>query len=255
MKRIALFVSFLIIAPGFLFSQGMAQKNDTVNRTDAQGNKIGYWEEQMADQIVKGFYRNNTRTGCWVTQLANNVLVRIDNYSGGKKDGISIWFDRRNRLLGEENYKNGQLDGLVINYSNYNEYPLTEVVYSKGKKNGTSKVYYDNGKIQEEATFTDDAKSGVARWFNRNGKVMAEYNYQNGLFEGIQKSYYENDTLQSIATYSKNIFAGPYQEFYRNGKPKISGQYLNGLKEGEWIEYDETGKAVKKTKFKAGVSR
>ncbi|HZX62045.1 MAG TPA: toxin-antitoxin system YwqK family antitoxin [Bacteroidales bacterium] len=255
MKRIAFFLSVLMIAPVFLFSQGTPQKNDTLNRLNGQGQKSGYWEEQMADQLAKGYYLNNNKTGCWITQLANNLLVRIDNYSNGKKDGVSITFDRRNRILGQENYKNGLLDGVSINYNNYNEFPLTEIYYSKGKKNGSSKIYYDNGKIQEEATFKDEAKNGTVRWYNRAGKVMAEYYYVNGMFEGIQKTFYENDTLQSFANYSNNNYAGGYQEFYRNGKLKLTGQYVNGLKEGEWIECDETGKAVKKTKFKNGVSK
>ena len=255
MKRIVIFFSALMIVPVFLFSQVVVQKNDTINRTSNKDQKIGYWEEQMGDQIAKGFYKDNLRTGCWVTVTTNNLLSRIDNYSYGKKEGISIAFDRRNRILLTEYYKNGVLDGQAINYSSYNEYPLTEINYSKGKKNGPSKIFYDNGKLQEDATYKEDLKDGVARWFNRTGKLMAEYHYENGMFEGAQKTFYENDTLQSIATYLHNLYSGPYIEYYRNGRMKISGQYLNNLKEGEWIEFDETGKAITKTKYKNGVAK
>ena len=99
MKRIVFFLSLLMIVPVFLFSQGTQQKSDTINRTNSKDQKVGYWEEQAADQIAKGFYVNNNKTGCWVTQLTNNLLVRIDNYLNGMKDGISITFDRRNRII------------------------------------------------------------------------------------------------------------------------------------------------------------
>src|ERR1035437_7799266 len=163
MKRIALFFSVLMIVPIFLFSQETLQKNDNTNKLNPQGQKTGYWTEQQADQISEGTYLNNNRTGCWVTHLANNILVRIDNYADGRKDGIAITFDRRNRILSQEYYKDGLLDGVTVTYSNYNEFPVTEIYYTKGKKNGTSKIYYDNGKLQEEATFKDEAKNGVAR--------------------------------------------------------------------------------------------
>ena len=53
----------------------------------------------------------------------------------------------------------------------------------------------------------------------------------------------------------RDSYNGAYQEFYRNGKLKSAGPYINGVKDGEWIDYDETGKAVKKTKFKNGVAK
>ena len=97
MKRVAFFLSVLMMVPVFIFSQGIKQKNDTINRLNAQGQKSGYWEEQQADQIAKGNYVNNDKTGCWVTQTTNNLLVRVENYANGRKDGISIAFDRRRK--------------------------------------------------------------------------------------------------------------------------------------------------------------
>jgi hypothetical protein len=41
MKHIAFFLSVLMIAPVFLFSQGTTQKNDTLNRMNTQGQKSG----------------------------------------------------------------------------------------------------------------------------------------------------------------------------------------------------------------------
>ena len=187
MKRTVFFLSILILVPFFIYSQGTQQKNDTINQVNSKNQRIGYWEEQNADQISKGYYVNNNKTGCWVTQLTNNLLTRIDNYANGEKDGISITFDRRNRILSTEYYKNGLLDGTSINYTSYNEYPLTEINYSKGKRNGTSKIFYDNGKLQEEATYKDDVKNGIARWYTRAGQIMAEYNYIDGSFEGPRK--------------------------------------------------------------------
>jgi antitoxin component YwqK of YwqJK toxin-antitoxin module len=62
-------------------------------------------------------------------------------------------------------------------------------------------------------------------------------------------------SLSSIANYSHNIYAGLTRNFTEMVKLKETGQYINGLKEGEWIEYDETGKATTKTKYRNGVAK
>jgi antitoxin component YwqK of YwqJK toxin-antitoxin module len=44
---------------------------------------------------------------------------------------------------------------------------------------------------------------------------------------------------------------GDFKEYYKNGKIKTAGKYFAGNKEGPWTEYDETGKVLQVTKFKA----
>jgi len=98
-------------------------------------------------------------------------------------------------------------------------------------------------------------KTGIARWFNRTGKMVAEYNYKNGLFDGLKKHYYDNDTVETSATYVEDKLSGEYKEFYRNGKLKIAGTYVNNVKEGTWTEYDELGKSVKILKCKNDICK
>ncbi len=253
MKKI--FFLFLFLLPALVFSQATAKSADTINRVDANNVKYGFWSEKSNDQIVKGFYVNNKKTGVWVTTLSTNLIQRVENYVDGKKDGITLIIDRKGHLMSQEYYKNGVPHGLSISYSAYTEMPLNEINYLFGKKNGWYKTYYDNGKIQEESEFLEDIKNGVTRWYNKSGKRVAENHYVNGVFQGVQKTYYDNDSIMTTTNYTNNIMTGDYKEYYRNGKIKMEGKYVNGVREGAWIEFDELGKPQKTIKYKNGVAK
>jgi antitoxin component YwqK of YwqJK toxin-antitoxin module len=257
MKKILSFAAILIMMPALLFSQinGDPMKSDTINKMDPMNQKTGYWVEKIIDQYAKGYYLNNKKTGTWITTLQNDMIQKLENYTDGIKNGISIVIDKKGHLISQEFYKNGELDGLSIHFNGYSEMPSSEINYRKGKKNGLSRTYYDNGKIQEESTYKEDIKTGTTKWFNKSGKRVAEYNYVNGLFQGLQTTFYDSDTIQSTTEYSNNIQNGQYREYYRNGIMKLQGEYVNGTKEGPWIDYDELGKAVKTTRYKNGIAK
>jgi len=250
MKQIIFLLTMTMMTPVILFSQiDPIGNSDTINKMDPNKAKYGYWIEKIGDQIVKGYYVNNKKTGVWITTLSSNLIQRLEYYKDGVKDGISLSIDRKGHLMSQEYFKNGLLNGLSINYTAFSEMQVSEINYLNGKKNGIYRTYYDNGKLQEETNYIEDIKDGQSKWYNKAGKRVAEYNYGNGAFQGIQKTYYDNDTLSTATTYLNNIMTGDYKEYYRNGKLKQEGKYINGLKEGAWVEYDELGKPLKTVKF------
>jgi uncharacterized protein len=246
-----------ILAFLFVFSINLqaqvipAKTSDTINRTTANGVKTGYWEEKSGDIVNKGFYNQSRREGFWSGFYTNNVLAKIEYYKDGQKEGPNIQIDRRGKITLYECYHAGVLHGQQIQYTQTGDFPISETNYMNGKKYGLYRLYYDNGKLQEESYYIDNNKNGTSKWFNKSGRTIAEYNYKLGMFNGIQKTFYDNDTLQILANYLDNDLSGDYKEFYRNGKIKITGKYVRGQKDGPWTEFDETGKSVKITKFKA----
>ncbi len=254
MKKILVITALFIMTLSSVFAQSI---DGALNLTDPTGMKTGFWEEKAGDFVIKGVYTKNRKTGNWITyNITNNQIVKLESFNAeGKKDGISLTFDKKNRLQIIEYFRDGFYDGVNVTFSPSTDFPASEVSYSNGKKNGTSKIYYDNGKLQEEDTYLNDIKNGISRWYNRSGKLLAEYNYQMGVFEGAQKTYYENDSVQSYSAYSNNIYNGDYKEFFRNGVVKVSGKYVNGVKEGTWTEFDETGRALNTKKYKNGVAK
>jgi antitoxin component YwqK of YwqJK toxin-antitoxin module len=257
MKKIVSFLLTIVVVIPLLMNAQVAASDgklpDTVNRNDANGNKIGYWIEKSGELTYKGEYDANKKVKNWVGYYPNNLIYKLEYFTNGEKDGISIQFDRKGKISLVEYYKNGLTHGQTVYYSQFNESPVSETEYAFGKKNGLYRQYYDNGKIQEESWFKDNLKNGLSRWNNKSGQRLAEYNYKDGNFDGLQKTFYENDTLQTTSNYTGNQLSGESKEYFRNGKLKVSGNYLNGQKDGVWTEYDELGKVQKVTRFKDGV--
>jgi len=255
-KLLSFLLTLIVVIPLQLNAQvatSDAKVPDTVNRTDSQGNKVGYWTEKQGEFTWKGEYAANKKIKDWIAYYSNNFIYKIEYYNNGIKDGISIQFDRKCKISLIEHFKNGLVHGQTIYYSQFNETPLSETDYAFGKKNGLYRQYYDNGKIQEESWFKDDVKNGTSKWNNKSGQRIAEYNYKAGNFDGMQMTFYENDSLQTTNKYLDNKLSGESKEYFRNGKVKISGKYINGLKEGVWTEYDELGKVVLVTRYKDGI--
>ncbi len=259
MRQIALLVFFLFfILQNTLDAQEPAEAkiaSDTTNRTDTRGNKIGYWEEKQGEITLYGTYDLNKKTGNWVSYYPNKMIAGIAHFKDGVKDGISVQFDRRGKILEISNYKGGKLHGQTLGYTQTGDLPASEIFFANGKKDGIYRISYDNGKIQEESFYKNDKKNGTCKWYNKSGHLVAEYNYKEGNFDGTQKTYYDTDTLQSIKSYSNNQLSGIYKDFYSDGKVRESGNYINGNKDGVWNEYDESGKLAKTTKYKAGKTK
>ncbi len=249
--------AMLFMVNSVLFAQLTTEQknNDSINRLDKYNMKIGYWEEKSGEFLMKGEYSENVKVGNWISCYINSMPARLEYFSKGLKDGISIQFDRKGKITQIDYYKKGMLHGSSITYSQFNESPTSEANYLYGKKNGVARLYYDNNKLQEESYYRDDMKDGTSKWFNKSGRTIAIYNYKMGNFDGLQKTFYENDSVQTIVTYKDNVKSGPYKELFRTGMVKTSGQYINDLQEGTWTEFDETGKAIKIQKYKAGITK
>ena len=152
MKKILSFLLYMIIIiPLQINAQGTvndAKIPDTVNRKDAIGNKTGYWIEKLGELTYKGEFVENKKVKNWIGYYPNNLIYKVEYYSNGVKDGISIQFDRKGKITLVENFKNGLEHGQTISYSQFNESPVSETEYAFGKKNGLYRQYYDNSKIQ-----------------------------------------------------------------------------------------------------------
>ena len=47
--------------------------------------------------------------------------------------------------------------------------------------NGTQKTYYENGKIEAEATLKDGLMDGFSKTYDLNGKIVSEEHWKNNI--------------------------------------------------------------------------
>jgi len=67
--------------------------------------------------------------------------------------------------------------------------------YRNGRRNGTWKTWYDNGRLWSTNTFVDDISDGPTSSYHQNGKMYYEGFYRQGVRAGHWKFWDENGTL------------------------------------------------------------
>jgi antitoxin component YwqK of YwqJK toxin-antitoxin module len=81
----------------------------------------------------------------------------------------------------------------------------SEINFVNGKREGSAKTFYENGKTKQEATFKDDKKVGPYTEYYDNGNKKLECIYVNGFISGIYKEYHSNGNLKLLTRYYKQI--------------------------------------------------
>lgn len=153
-------------AQNFIVSDG-----DTINYTDANNNKQGFWKIEEAN--TEGYYVNNQKDGIWKSFYKNGNIKSEITYSTGKKRGFAKVF-----------YEDGQI--------------AEEGTWMEDKWTGKYKSYYRNGKLSYVWNYNEKGnRCGYQKYFYENGNIKIEGEWANGKESGLVKEYYPNGFLKS----------------------------------------------------------
>jgi antitoxin component YwqK of YwqJK toxin-antitoxin module len=178
-------LAFLFI--GVSQVSAMSLLTDTINKTDEQGFKQGYWivvnEESGNDcppnqKLEEGRYINNRKTGEWRYYYCSGKLKSIET-------------NREDRTKYCKNYyPSGAL--------------MEEGVWAKGAWTGNYKYYYESGKLYFDFQFSEDGKrNGVQKYFHENGNIMVEGTWVDSKESGLIREYHPNGSLASEKTFNE----------------------------------------------------
>jgi len=150
-----------------------------------------------------------------------------------------FWKFKQGKSLVECHYLNDTLQG---SYKRFVKGRIREESnYIKGNLDGPYKLYWKNGKVMVDMTFTDGRPDGVHYAYDIKGKPWKFINYENGVFDGKYVLYYEGRKLYE-ANFVNGILDGDFFEYYPNGQVYISSIFRDGrMLSGERI-YDKVGK-------------
>ncbi|MCF6367019.1 MAG: hypothetical protein L3J35_12560 [Bacteroidales bacterium] len=282
MKKIAYILLFLM----FSFFNIHAQtydifEGDTINYTDANHNKQGYWvvfKNRTSQKLQEGMYFQGKKDGVWKSYYVNGNLKSLITYVKGEKSGeAKIYYENGN--IAEEGtwvvdkwvgkyksyYKNGKLSYLW----NYNDY---------GNRSGYQQYFYKNGNKKIEGEWIDGKEHGVIKEYYETGTLRVEKNFSLGECDSATiKTYSENEIPDDIvieirkdSIISKNsnidtiviekndsleIFSGTgYHIFYNiNKRTEKEGEFVNGiLINGKQYFYNNSGELEKTAIYKNG---
>ncbi len=95
----------------------------------------------------------------------------------------------------------------------------------KGKKEGPTILYNEEGNIIEERSFSDNEKDGTWKTYNSKGIQIAEANYTKGQKDGKWFIWNDQGKLLYDMTYEKGEKSGTWIIFKEDGTIQSSKKY------------------------------
>jgi antitoxin component YwqK of YwqJK toxin-antitoxin module len=226
MQRFAILLLVCFVSYAHLSAQ-----TDTVfNQTDSKGLKQGYWKKnyQNGHLMYKGFFKNDKPIREMRRYYEDGPLQAIMIFSeDGNTSKVRIFY-QDGEPSAEGFYYGTQKDSVWKYYSFYSGALLSEEHYLRGKKNGMSRSFYDNGKVAEEIEYLNDEKNG--KW----------------------NQYFDNGVVKMNSFYKQNKVNGNYIFNFPDGKIKIIGNFLDNNRNGIWTFYNEDGTEKYKLHYDKG---
>ena len=258
------------------YKMGFVQKEERINRRDANNHKQGIWKEFYPSDIIKkevnysddqmdGYLKEYSPKGSLISAtkyvkgvLQTNVpeLAKLDlkteyyeggfikstgTYKNGMPEGVHRQFSPDGKVTGAKVYADGILTGEGI-------------LDTAGRQQGLWKEYYSNGQIKSKGEYINSKRIGEWTFYFSNGKIEQKGKYDNkGRAQGVWKWYYPcADTCKGEAghllrdeNYRNNLLDGMMTEYSDSGKVITKGEFIDGQKEGPWIlelaDYREEG--------------
>ena len=259
--------------------QYVLYNNDTINYTDANSLKQGYWiyfgkdkriPGYKEDQIVEeGNYVDNRKTGLWKKYFKNGKLQNEITYKNNRPNGhAKIYYDNGN--LKEEGLWKG--NKWVGNYKFYHENGSIYQSFAfntRGKREGTQEYYYDSGQLMIEGKWEDGKENGVIKEYYEDGEIRSEKFFAGGALDPGSTIIYEKkepvkekpkvvsrvivqkDEKPNIGIFDGN---GLHKLFNRNKQVSKDGMFKNNkLIDGKWYRYNPDGILLRIEVYKNGA--
>lgn len=278
-KHILLVMITVMSLPVFAFESD-------INRTDAQGQRQGYWiikgsmlsdaTYKPEEKVEEGNYKNNRKDGLWKKYWPGGKLRNEINYVMGKPTGEYKLF-----------YENGKLEehGFWVNSKNTGDFkrfyqngnPQQVFTFSdNGKRNGLQKYYHENGKLALEVNIVNGNESGVSKRYNQEGVLIEEKVFENGTVRQVnvvkakeiqqsknaapasdpydKKIGKSSEVVQDKTNKAQAFKPNGYNTLYdKNGNVTQSGEFNEGrLYDGKWYRYNSNGLLIRVEIYKGG---
>ena len=129
-------------------------------------------------RYAKGNFKETAKDSTW-NYYNNLLLVAVENFSNGIKEGKSSTFFENGIPATESNWVNGKLDG-VSRYFYPSGKKKTEIMYRQGQRNGLILVYYESGQIEINGQYISDQCEGIWKFIDEKGFVKYKLKYSAG---------------------------------------------------------------------------
>ena len=122
-------------------------------------------------------------------------------------------------------------------YSNY--FPSGQISdtaeFLNGLAHGTSKIWNEQGILEEYVEWKNGVESGKVRFYFPDGTIKKETEFVDGLRDGVEKRYYENGQLMYISGFVEGIRSGIVELYFESGNTSQKANMIDGVPIGEYF--------------------
>ena len=238
-------IAFSFLICPFFLTNVLAQTN---TKTDPDGYNTFYYPNGKVSS--EGMYRNGKPDGYWKTYYPTGVLKSEGNRMNALLDSTWVFYTPTGDTLEIINYRLGKKSGYSYQYETVTErnqvsknYLKTKELYLDDKKEGPSCYYYPSGKSRQVINYIKGKKQGASKEFDENGTVITLYEYRNDIM--VSREFINRVNAQGEKT-------GAWKTFYPNGQIKEEEFYKNGVLDGSALLYSEKGNIISGRSYRDG---
>ncbi len=206
------------------------------------GSKTGEWiyYDYFGNIIRKGDFMYGDIHGKYTWYYEDGKLWSQTEFYEDDRHNAAYYYARTGELREVRYYEFGKFLG--YSYQDKNK-QMVDTIYTV---NGAVdvKAYFPNGILSADYSIKCGEYHGSFKIFYADGKLQEERLYEYGLEIGPTKEYHSNGKLARIENYNYGQLNGEVIEYYDNGAIKLHENYMNDGKQGLCEYFDKTGKKI-----------
>jgi antitoxin component YwqK of YwqJK toxin-antitoxin module len=114
---------------------------------------------------------------------------------------------------------------------------------------GIGYEYYADSTIRSESTIVDGKLEGMTKIFFENGKLEEIRSFKKGMMHGKWEKWNKDQVRVAEANYKNNLKDGKWFVWDDKGTLRYDMTYEQGKKVGTWYMYDDKGKLTDKKSY------
>jgi len=175
------------------------------------------------------------------------IILFVPSQLFGQNEKVTGYDEDTNRKF-IANYTDNYLNGQYSEFKGKKK--VLEGNFSMGFRSGTWYYYYENGKTAIQVHYNDNELNGIAKEFDKKGRIRAKMNYKNNLRHGECRFYLpKKNDLFRVANYHEGKLDGKVIDY---GETKMVINYSKGKRSGKSGFIDIDGDFKKITEYKDG---
>lgn len=129
--------------------------------------------------------------------------------------------------------------------------PAAEMHFRMGRRQGLQRLYDDEGRLVQEADFTDDLQHGLTRiWVE--GRLLMVQSFVAGRLHGETLCHAENGEITARLRHVNGDLEGE-SLYFHEGCLVRRAVYRSGKLDGETVDYGPGGQPVQSARYEANV--